>query len=232
MYLKTDPRAFPAVPPPCCDDPVQVAEHDWAAFTSLPEMANHWNRPGWSPATRAYYWMLTFPDAADLIEMTRECQHALRHLEFDMVPTDGLHLTLARIGSSDTISFGQLDQLAGTVQGSTTAFNLQVIPISGSSGAIRFSIAPWTPLVRLHASLSAAGTKLGMAPHKPTSIFRPHVGIGYCNRRMSADIVRDAVQPLRTLAAVDVPVGQVDIVELRREERTYRWRPMGALNLH
>ncbi len=30
-------------------------------------MTNHWERPGWGPGHRAYYWMLAFPAAPDLV---------------------------------------------------------------------------------------------------------------------------------------------------------------------
>ncbi|MFJ1586661.1 hypothetical protein ACIOC1_25475 [Streptomyces sp. NPDC088197] len=56
----------PADPPPDLDSTASVAAHDWAAFTDVEVMTNHWDGPGWTEATRAYYWLVHFTDAPDL----------------------------------------------------------------------------------------------------------------------------------------------------------------------
>ncbi|MGK5496727.1 2'-5' RNA ligase family protein [Streptomyces sp. URMC 125] len=209
-----------------------IAAHDWAAFGTVREMADHWDRPGWNAATRAYYWMLTFPDAPSLIDRSRQCQNALRHLGFDDVDEDGLHLTLGRIGPVGEVRAGRLDSLvAAARERHLGAFTLRAVPLTASRGAIRYSVAPWTPVVELHAALSATGADTGLPLRRPTSALRPHISIAYCNRRVSADTVRDALRPLRGTEAVEVPVGRVDLVELRREGRAYRWEVIHELAL-
>jgi hypothetical protein len=71
-------------------------------------------------------------------------------------------------------------------------------------------------------ALSKAGDGVGLAPKKPTSAFRPHLSLAYNNRRRSAAPVVEAVSRLRALSAVELPVSAVQLVELRREGRTYR----------
>ncbi|WP_328732808.1 2'-5' RNA ligase family protein [Streptomyces caniferus] len=224
--------SFPPAPPPSLADPSVIAAHEWAAFGNVSEMVNHWDRPGWTASTRAYYWMITFPGASALIQRARQCQQALRSLAFDDIDEDGLHLTLGRIGSSTEISLDQLDLLIASVQvDASSSVSLQAVPMTASRGAIRFSVAPWTPLVDLRIMLAEAGENAGRPLRKPTSGFRPHIGISYCNRAIPAATVRDMVGPLRGLDAVEAEVKQVHIVELRREPSAYRWDVIRTLDL-
>ncbi|MFI1163264.1 2'-5' RNA ligase family protein [Streptomyces sp. NPDC020801] len=209
-----------------------IAKHDWAAFDAVEEMNDHWDRPGWTSSTRAYYWMLTFPDATPLIDHAGHCQKELRHLAFDDIDADGLHLTLGRIGRVDEIDSGHLDRLVAKAQERRPeSFTLRAVPLTASRGAIRYSVAPWDPVLHLHEALFAADAESGIPQRKPTSLLRPHLGIAYCNRPVSADIVRDAIRPLRELDAVDVAVQKVRLVELRREGQAYRWQVIHSLEL-
>ncbi|MFB7630443.1 2'-5' RNA ligase family protein [Streptomyces sp. NPDC056149] len=232
MQLLADPGVFPCEPPSDPNDASAIATHDWAAFSQVEEMTNHWDRPGWTDDTRAYYWMLTFPSATPLIDHARRCQDALRHLNLDDIDDDGLHLTLGRIGNVQEVSEEQLDILAGIASASLPAeFALNAIPLTASRGAVRYSVAPWTPVLQLHEALAAAGASVGLPMKQPTSILRPHLGIAYCNRPLPAPTVRDAIRPLRDLPATQVSVRQVHLVELRREERRYRWEIVHTLEL-
>lgn len=232
MTLVIDPRAFPAAPPADPADPRVVSAHDWDAFDRVDVMVNHWDRPGWTDATRAYYWMLTFTDAQALISQARHCQRELRHLGFDEIDEAGFHHTLGRIGLIHQISPHQLERLvANALVRTLPAFTLQAIPLTASRGAIRYSIAPWDPVLRLHAALAAAGTESGLPLDKPTAGLRPHVGIAYCNRAVPAREVRAAILPLRDLDPVELDVHHVELVELRREHRAYRWQVVHSLAL-
>lgn len=232
MLLTASPTAFPATPPPSTDDPHIIAAHDWAAFGSVDQMNNHWDRPGWHSSTRAYYWMLTFADAAALTEQMRSCQQRLASLEFDLIDEDGLHLTLGRIGLANEVSGAQLHTLRTRASARLPdAFTISAVPMAASRGAIRYSVAPWTPLINLHSDLSLASDQCGLPLKKPTSVLRPHIGIAYCNRTQNAHEVREAIRPLRDLPAITVQIGQVELVELRREDRAYRWRTLAVLPL-
>jgi 2'-5' RNA ligase len=230
--LSADPSAFPAEPPADLDDLACIAAHDWSAFSGLPEMTDHWSRPGWADGARAYYWMLTFPDEPALTDLASQCQTALAPLGLDLVPEDGLHITLARVGRRDEVADGLLNELARTAARLLPdAFALRVMPLAGSRGAVRFSVGPWSPLVLLHSTLLDAGRAAGFTPPKPTACFRPHLSIAYNNRRRDARPVGDAVASVRTLPAVEVKVADVQLVELRRDGRTYRWDVLESLPL-
>lgn len=222
--LSADPTAFPAEPPADTHDPAVTAAHDWAAFSALDEMTDHWARPGWSDGSRAYYWMLTFPDDQRLKALARRCQEELAPLGLDPVPTDGLHITLARVGRPDAVDLDQLDNLARDAKALLpSVFSVRAMPLAGSRGAVRLSLGPWEPLLRLHDALAKAGSGVGLAPTKPTSAFRPHLSLAYNNRRRPAAAVVEAVSGLRALPTVELSVSAVQLVELRREGRAYCW---------
>ncbi|MFB7600813.1 2'-5' RNA ligase family protein [Streptomyces sp. NPDC056160] len=233
--LDVFPDAFPHSPPPDLDSTDLVVDHDWRAFTAVERMTDHWARPGWHEGVRAYYWMLTFPDADALVSRARQCQDALAHLEMDCVPEDGLHVTLTRIGSTDLVSDNQLEAVAAlAARMPVTAFRAAAHPMAGSRGAVRFSLAPWTPLIRLHAALSEAGRRAGVPGGKPTAAFRPHLGVQYSNRERPAAPVIESVARLRTLDPVPLDIDSVELVELWRTNRpapAYRWRVVRSVPL-
>ncbi|WP_371591243.1 2'-5' RNA ligase family protein [Streptomyces sp. NBC_00470] len=208
-----------------------MARHDWSAFCQLDSMHSHWKRPGWSPTTRAYYWMLTF-DAAAFGEQLELCRQAIRHLPFDLIDDEGLHLTLGRVGPAHDIGQAAAERLAHRAQHRIPeAFDLKAAPLTASRGAARYSVAPWTPLLALHEHLAQATTATGLPPLKPTSHLRPHIGIGYCSQTLATRPVRNALAPLRKLPPVTVRVDSVDLVLLRREPGAYRWDTVHSLPL-
>ncbi|WP_369362144.1 2'-5' RNA ligase family protein [Streptomyces sp. CG4] len=227
--------AFPHHPPPDLDSPDLLVDHDWRAFIAVERMTNHWARPGWPEGFRAYYWMLTFPDAGDLMSRARQCQDVLAHLGMDCVPSDGLHVTLTRIGSTDLVSNDQLRLLADLAeQMPLTTFDVTAYPMAGSRGAVRFTLAPWSPLIRLHAALSEAGRRANVPGGKPTAAFRPHLGVQYSNRERPAAPVVESVARLRTLEPVSLEIRSVELVELWRTTNplpAYRWRVVRSVPL-
>ncbi|WP_395575381.1 hypothetical protein [Streptomyces sp. BK79] len=109
-------------------------------------MVDHWDRPGWTAQARAYYWMLTFPDSPALVGLARRCRQQLAPLGLDPVPDDGLHITLTRAGSAGTPPLSRLDDVIGAaVPLLPTAFRLRAVPLAGSRGAVRLTVAPPGP---------------------------------------------------------------------------------------
>lgn len=230
--LATDPSAFPCEPPADLDDPDTIVGHDWHAFQGVEHMGDHWDRPGWSDGQRTYYWMLTFSGASELLGLAEHCQKALHDLGMDPVPSDGLHVTMLRVGRTDQVSVDQIEQLLTVAQDlPVRAFRLLVHPLAGSRGAVRFSLSPWRPMIRLHAALADAGEGVGVPGGRPTSAFRPHLGIAYNNRARPAAPVVDAVGQLRSLPPAVLDVATVELVELRRQDRAYRWRTVHSVPL-
>lgn len=188
-------------------------------------MVNHWDRPGWTPGRRSYHWFLTFPDAPDLISTAAHLQDELARFQMDPIPADGLHVTMAKLGFTDEVTDEQLSaavQVTERVCSDVDAFELLAIPLAGSTGAVRFSVGPWAPLLAIHDALPAAPSR---------TAFWPHLGIAYSNRAMPAQPVIDAVAPLRSQAPIILPVNELHLVELRRERRIYRWDLVQSFSL-
>lgn len=222
--LAVVPGSFPAAPPADLDSPELITEHDWQAFAAIDRMTDHWDRPGWYPGRRAYYWMLTFADAPELHALVKRCHKELDHLGLDLVPADGLHVTLARIADRSHASPQAIEDLAHRARGLIVdPLHVQAHPLAGSRGALRLSLTPWTPLIELHATLTKLTTEAGFTGSKPTAGFRPHLGIAYNNHDRPAAPVIDAASALRSLPPVPLNVTSVELVELRREGRSYRW---------
>ncbi|MFI6803777.1 2'-5' RNA ligase family protein [Streptomyces luteogriseus] len=230
--LVIDNRSFPVAPPGDLNDASTIVANDWAAFAGIERMTSHWDRPGWAPGQSTYYWMLTFPDESELTAEASYCQRQLACPALDLVPSDGLHVTGVKIGSTDMVRAHQIDDLARRARSEIgSSFTMSVHPLAGSRGAVRFSITPWTPLIRLHAALSAIGHAVGVPGGTPTAAYRPHLGIAYNNRDRSAEPLIEQVSLLRGRPAITVRVGHVDLVELRRDGRVYRWDLLHRLPL-
>ncbi|MBL7499879.1 2'-5' RNA ligase family protein [Frankia sp. CNm7] len=215
---------------------VDPVADDWDRFAALDRLADHWDRPGWTPGRRSYHWMLTFENATDVHALAARCQERLRLPVLDLVPADGLHLTLQRLAFTDQVAPVEVDAAVEEARrrlGSCPAFTLTVGPLAGSSGAVRFSVQPWEPVVAVRAVvLDATAAALGpdRVAAKPQG-FRPHIGIAYSNSIADAQPIVAEVVRLRRLATVTVHVGAVALVELRREGRSYRWDTITRLSL-
>ena len=226
---------FPAELPASLDDPEVIREHDWQAFRQLTYMENHWDRPGWNPGRRSYHWMLTFDGADEVQQLVKRCQAQLPATKLDPVPLDALHLTIGRIGFTDEVTETSVRVIAeeATRHLDLKPFVLSVGPLAGSSGAARFSVAPWSPLHELHQQLTVATrTVLGEHCSMETSKFRPHLSIAYANDRLPVSDLLPMYDELRTLPRTVVTVSSVDLVELRREGPAYRYDEVHQLMLN
>jgi 2'-5' RNA ligase len=227
----TRSSVFPADPPPSLTDPDVIAEHDWAAFSAVTTMANHWDRSGWASERRHFYWFLTVEHAPDVHRLAEQCQRQLSQPELDLTAIDGLHITLSRIGTSDEETLARLAGVARAQCAELEPFVIQAIPLAGSRGAVRFSLAPWEPLLQLHDLLINAGSAVGLTAVNPTSDFRPHLGIAYCKEPAPAAPLHAAMAGLRRLGPAELPVRTVKLVELHRDGRRYHWTTMTEIFL-
>ncbi|MFG3259060.1 2'-5' RNA ligase family protein [Streptomyces sp. NPDC048172] len=230
--LTSDAASFPVEPPADLDDAQTIVEHDWQSFATVERMVNHWDRPGWYEGRRAYYWMLTFGGHRELGDLVQRCQEEITPLGLDLVPFDGLHVTLARIGDASKVSPSAIDVLADhAAKGTEPPFRLHAHPLAGSRGALRLSLTPWAPLVRLHAALTEINASVGVPGGKPTSGFRPHMGVAYNNRERPAAPMVEVAATLRQLLPVALDVSTVEVVELQRTDRAYRIRLLHRIPL-
>lgn len=226
---------FPLKVPSSFADVDGIRANDWGEYESLVQLEDHWNLEIWRPGHSAYYWYLTFPGDA-LVTLVRQCQDRLDSTHLDLVPLDGLHMTLVKVGAADSIVGSELPQLVAAAEErliGLSPFSVGVGPLAGSRSAIRFSVAPWNQLVALHARLrQSVVSVLSTSQPKPTSQFRPHLGIAYNNQRRDAEPVVRMVAALRDIQPISVLVDRVKLVRLWRADHQYRWEECAVIPLH
>ncbi len=216
---------------PSFDDPVTA---DWHRFAGLDTLASHWSRPGWIRGRRAYHWVLTFEDAAELHELVARCQDRLRLPGLDHVSPDGLLLTLARLAFVDEIDdIDDIDRAVAEARRSLAAiepFTLIVGPATGSPDSVGLAVVPWEPLLALNDHVLDAGARTVKAVGEPDE-FHPYINIAYVGETIDARPVVETVATLRELPRIRVVVDSVTLVELRRESHAYGWDTVARLPL-
>jgi 2'-5' RNA ligase len=213
---------------PASDDEIaRDTDADWIAFSSLDRMKSHWDRPGWWPGRRAYYWYLTFSEESELHAIAAQCQAELEAPYLDRVPITDLHMTIERVAFDDEISETKLDQIASAADEACRTFSpftLYIGPLAGSSGAISFSASPHATIAHLRNTLvTATKTVLGEASRPDSAHFRPHVGIAYCNKDVAMEPIISTITPFRRIPIIEVNVRRAALVALTRGQNSYRW---------
>ncbi|MCR3721184.1 MULTISPECIES: 2'-5' RNA ligase family protein [Prauserella salsuginis group] len=216
---------FPTRPPTDPDDPASVARNDQAAFEQIDQMLCHWDRPH----RRSYHWMVTLDMQSHAVELSQRCQAVLPEDGLDLIPPESLHLTVRRFGYVDQVPAGTLDAAVTTVSEHCRAarpFDLRLLPLAGSPGALRFSVAPWSPLLSLHRAVSAAS---GYDDVDPLTQYRPHVGIAYSNQVQPPGPFIAAAHKARSLPSTAITITELRLVELYRTNHQYRWHVLERL---
>lgn len=198
-------------------------------------MTNHWDRPGWRPGRTAYYWYLSFRDQPEVQALAEQCESAFDSPYFDLIARRDLHMTMLRVAFTDEVGeSGRLraEEIARRVLSTFGELRFQVGPLAGSRGALSFSVSPKDRLLELRSRLLSATNSAGFALDKTAAdSFRPHVGIGYCNRAVDALPIIEKVRLLRALPPVNVCISKLTLVELTRNERSYTWDPVSTVPL-
>jgi hypothetical protein len=220
---------------PAADHSSGSTDPDWTAFAALDRMTNHWDRPGWRPGRAAYYWYLSFRDQPEVQALAEQCQAVFDAPHFDLIARTDLHMTVQRVAFTDEVDESDLRRVEETSRTGLSAFGelrFAVGPLAGSRGALSFSTTPHDRLLELRSQLLAAHHSAGLAMHvSPVDAFRPHVGIGYCNRTVDASPIIEQVYELRTLPPVNVCISELTLVELTRHERSYTWDSVATVPL-
>lgn len=228
-------KPFPPDRPDSLDDAGEIRRNDWAAFSSLSRMENHWEVKPWPPGASNFYWYLTFGHDGSLASTARACQDALGSFPLRPVAVETLHMTLLKVGGVDAVEGAVLERVvekAGIALESVNRFELAVGPLTGSAGAIRFSVSPWSPVLDLVERLGAAQeSEPGLGPVKSVENMRPHVGIAYSAARQSVAPILDRITALRELAPVTTSVKDVKLVRLWRTDTAYEWEEKATISL-
>jgi 2'-5' RNA ligase len=224
-------QLFPADAPASLVDAAEIVRNDWAAFRRLETLADHWQRPAWPDGAQAFYWIIPLGMHADLRELASACQNALASAPaLDLVPRELLHMTVQRIGAVGEISEQDLADISLAAERrmkNVEAINISVGPLAGSKGAVRFTVTPWTNIVNLRQKLIEATRDV--LHNLVDRGWRPHVSIAYNGMSRPAAPLIDLISDLRSTPPARVSINEVQLVQLMRSGRVYRWNEISRI---
>ena len=215
----------------------RVDVEDWARFRQVDRLADHWDRHDWPPERRYLSWYIVF-DSPSLADYVKSYQAPLADLDYlDPIPPDGLHMTVQGIAYVDELSQEQTAEIARRAQGPCSGmapFELRVGPIGGHRGGTFLRTAPWEPVVELRRHIQQAVREV-LGPRdlaEPSAGFKPHISVTYCHSDPPAADLISRLEELRSdWEPITVPVTAVSLLEVRRENRTYRWTERNRIPL-
>ena len=206
---------------------------------SVPDAAqlrdHWWLRPGWGPETRMLAWHLTFEGETALHQLVRGAQQALADISvLDPVPPEWLHLSLAAFGSSADVTEDCVRQAINAAHRHIAV--LGSLELSFSSAVVFAESVVLCPddspgLRGLRSALQESVRQVrGSGAPVDLDAFVPHVSVAYASGPAPSADVSVALE------SADLPdVGPVHptltLVDMHREGRLYRWRPVSAFPL-
>ncbi|MDT0165262.1 2'-5' RNA ligase family protein [Actinotalea sp. AC32] len=195
-----------------------------------------WWRPGWGPGTRYYTWHVTLEGQDRLHARVAELQSALAGLPaLAPVPRRWLHVTVAGLGDVGDVPAQVRDDVVVAVRrraAAVPAFRADVLgPVVGREAVV----LPLRPLDRFDAVRDAVRAGIADAWGRsrvvgPDRGFAPHLSVAYASGEADAAPVRaalDGVPASREPLVVD----RVQLIELERDDRAYRWRTVAEVPL-
>jgi 2'-5' RNA ligase len=207
----------------------------WRDFERTASLREHWYwRPGWRPGRSFYTWHLTFADQPALFDLVREVQSALDVPGLDLVPLEGLHLTMQGVGFTDEVSTQDVDAMVAAARlrcGSIPAVRIGLGPVDPDEEGVGLMVTPWAPVEAVREAVRDAIASVWPEVPEPAKGFRPHVTIAYSGASVPAELVRERLRPLRGLPSVAVQVDEVQLIALNRDDRIYRWDVVASIPL-
>jgi 2'-5' RNA ligase len=210
-------------------------QHRWTAYHHLPTLTDHWYwRPGWRPDRQFYTWHLTFEHQPDLHHLVTDLQDRLALPGLDLVPLDGLHLTMQGVGFVDEVPDSDIQLIVAEARrrcADLAPLRLSLGPVDPDAEGIGLLVTPWQPVEQLRDCIRAAISAVCAHVPEPADGFRPHVTIAYSGEPTSTAPIRERLAELRSLPAATATIRTASVIALRREHRVYRWSPVSALTL-
>ncbi|WP_250282198.1 MULTISPECIES: 2'-5' RNA ligase family protein [unclassified Frankia] len=178
---------------------------------------------------------ITFDGASDVVDLADRYQQALTLPTLDLVPAEGLHLTMQGVGFADEGTPGDLNGIitaACTRCRQLDPFDLTLGPADADPEAVMLQTAPWQPVEELRATVRAAIADVWGPERVPETAdgFTPHVSVAYSGADTSAEPLRQrlfAVEPM----SVTTTVRAIQLIDLNRDERVYRWTTVVTMPL-
>ncbi|MBI1757829.1 MAG: 2'-5' RNA ligase family protein [Actinobacteria bacterium] len=210
----------------------------WRRLETLDVLGDHWWwRPGWRVGRSFYTWHVTFEDDPTVADLAADWQAGLNLPGLDLVPADGLHLTMQGVGFTDDIDPTELSRIidaARTRFSGLAPFTLALGPADADPEGIPLAVRPWHPVQHLRTTLREAIADVWGTGHVPEAAdgFRPHVTLAYSSGGTPATDVRERLAALRkSITPIEVIVRAASLIRLNRDEKHYRWTTEATIPL-
>lgn len=207
----------------------------WQAYQDLETLHGHWYwRPGWRIGRSFYTWHLTFEDAPDLHKLVDQVQAVLDLPGLDLVPREGLHLTMQGVGFTDEVSDADIDAIVQAVTDQCRErrpFELTLGPVDPDAEGVGLLVTPWEPVEEIRHAIRRAITTVRGTVDEMEDGFRPHVTLAYSGYDAPATAIRSQLEHLRDRPPVATHVSQIQLIALNRDEKVYRWEVTATVPL-
>ncbi len=196
---------------------------------------DHWWRPGWRVGRRFYTWHITFEGQDDLHRLVRAYQDHLAMPGLDLVPFDGVHLTMQGVGFTDEVSQQDVQAIvmaAAARCAPLAPFILTLGPARIRPEGVNLPVTPEAPVRRLRMAIREAIAEIWGEEKVPESAeeFTPHVTLAYSNADGPAAPIIEQIEQVGVLQAV-TPIRAAQLIDLERDTHVYRWRTQAAVPL-
>ncbi|RQW93607.1 2'-5' RNA ligase family protein [Micromonospora inaquosa] len=207
----------------------------WTAYQDLPQLTNHWYwRPGWRADRQFYTWHLTFEHQPELHSLVTDLQSQLALPGLDLVPLDGLHLTMQGLGFTDEVTNSDIEAIVAETQrrcAGLPPLELSLGPVDPDAEGVGLLVRPWDRVEHLRATIRDAISAVWPAVPEAAEGFRPHVTIAYSGSQAPTEPICARLTTLRHRSPARVTIRQATLIALRREHRTYEWTTMAVAPL-
>ncbi|MEV6704990.1 2'-5' RNA ligase family protein [Micromonospora wenchangensis] len=207
----------------------------WTAYQALPRLTDHWYwRPGWRTDRQFYTWHLTFEHQPELHRLVTDLHQHLVLPGLDLVPLNGLHLTMQGIGFTDEVTDADVHAIVAEARRRCAVLpplELTLGPVDPDAEGIGLLVQPWDRVERLRVTLRAAIGAVWPAVPESADGFRPHVTIAYSGSPAPTEPIRSQLANLRDRPPARVTLNEVSLIALRRDDHTYRWTTVATAPL-
>jgi 2'-5' RNA ligase len=192
-------------------------------------------RPEWTAQRPLLWWYLTFGHLPAVAQHAARAAAPLKPLgHVDVPPPEWLHLTLCEVGfRGDADDTRVLEGVRGVREALQAAapVELTIGPVNSLVDAVVLEAGPLDALRGLRATVRSAMAAAGVVTPQPDEDdFWPHVTIGYLNAGDDHHGLMDVVGAAAG-ASTTVTADRLELVEVTRVDRHYRWRSWAALRL-
>ncbi|RQW97566.1 2'-5' RNA ligase family protein [Micromonospora inaquosa] len=207
----------------------------WTAYQDLPRLTDHWYwRPGWRADRQFYTWHLTFEHQPELDHLVTAVQSQLTLPGLDLVPLDGLHLTMQGLGFTDEVTNSDLETIVTETRrrcAGMSPLELSLGPVDPDAEGIGLLVRPWDRVEQLRATIRDAINAVWKTVPEASEGFRPHVTIAYSGSQAPTAPIRDRLNAIRHQPPAWVTIRQATLIALRREHRSYEWTTVATAPL-